>query len=120
MKELDGPEPEQIHQAVQAAPPAAPLVEGDRVDFAAIYRQAQIPSLQFDAEQMLEMIQSYPAEMPLQVKRQALGATIKHMGAAMNITREAIVADATRKIHALAEFEDKAKRAIDNAKDKLR
>src|SRR5438874_1445624 len=113
MKELDGPEPDQIHQAVQAAPPAAPVMQGDQVDFGAIYRQAQIAPLQFGAEQMLEMIQSYPGEMPLPIKRQALDATLKHMGAAMHITREAIVADATRKITALAAFEEAAKRERD-------
>ena len=85
---------------MQAAPPSAPLRQGDQVDFRAIYRQAQIAPLQFDAEQMLEMIQSYPGEMPLAIKRQALDATLTHMGRAMNITKEAIVADATRKITA--------------------
>jgi len=113
MKELEGPEPEQIHRAVQAAPPAAPIVTDGRVALDAIYRQAGIPAMPFGAEQMLEMIQSYPTEMPLPIKRQALDATLTHMGRAMNITKEAIVADATRKITALAAFEEAAKRERD-------
>lgn len=125
MKELDGPEPDQIHQAVQsAAPEAAPVLPGDQVDFGAIYRQAQIAPLQFGAEQMLEMIQSYPGEMPLPIKRQALDATLKHMGAALHITKEVIVADATRKLTALAAFEETAKRERDGvmsaAQEKVR
>jgi hypothetical protein len=124
MKELDGPEPEQIHQAVQAAAPAETVIQGDAVDFSAIYRQAQIPPLQFGAEQMLGMIQSYPTEMALPLKREALDATMKHMGAAMHITKEAIVADATRKITALAAFEEAQKRERDSvttaAQEKVR
>lgn len=109
LKELDGPEPEQIRQAVQTAPPAAPPVRDGRVDYAAIYQKAQIPAMPFGAEQTLEMINSYPSDMPLPTRRQALDAALKTMGRAMNVTKEAIVADASRKLNALAAFEETAK-----------
>src|SRR5688572_4459599 len=46
------------------APPAAAL-QGDRVDFAAVYRQAGVAPIAFQAEQTLELIQSLPADLPL-------------------------------------------------------
>jgi hypothetical protein len=92
-----------------------PAAQGGQVDFAAIYGHAQIQPLPFGAEQTLELIQSYPADMPLPVRRQALDATLKTMGRAMNITKETIVADASRKINALAAYEEAAKRERDTA-----
>jgi hypothetical protein len=115
LKELEGPEPEQIQQAVQAAGPVLPAATGGPVDFPTIYAQAQIQPLPFGAEQTLELIQSYPADMPLPLRRQALDATLKTMGRAMNITKEAIVADASRKINALAAYEEAAKQERDAA-----
>jgi hypothetical protein len=115
LKELEGPEPEQIQKAVQAGGPALPAVQGGKVDFPAIYSQAQISPMPFGAEQTLELIQSYPSDMPLPIRRQALDATLKTMGRAMNLTKEAIVADASRKINALAAFEETAKRERDTA-----
>jgi hypothetical protein len=115
LKELEGPEPEQIQQAVQAAGPVLPAAQGGQVDFTSIYAQAQIQPLPFGAEQTLELIQSYPADMPVPIRRQALDATLRTMGRAMNITKEAIVADASRKINALAAYEEAAKRERDAA-----
>ncbi len=118
LKELEGPEPEQIEQAVGtavAAAPTAPTIQDGHLDFTAIYGQAQIPAQAFGAEQTLELIQSYPPDMALPVRRQALDAALKTMGRAMNITKESIVADASRKLNALAAYVEAAQRQRDAA-----
>jgi hypothetical protein len=96
------------------APPPAAVTDG-KVDFGAIYRAAGIEPLAFTAEQTLELIQSLPAELPLETKRQTVAASLNTMGKAMNVGKEQVVLDAHRKLDALAAFEESSKAQRDTA-----
>jgi hypothetical protein len=71
---------------------------------AAIYSAAKLPPAPFAAEQMLDMLASLPAELPLDTKRQTVKVTLGALGKTMGATPETIVADASRKIAALAAY----------------
>jgi hypothetical protein len=116
LRELDGPEPEQIHQAVQAAAPAAlsPLQDG-RVDFSTVYRQAQISASVFGAEQAYELLQSFPDDMGPAGRHEAFEERVRSLGRAVSVTRETIVADTSRKLNALSAFEDATRNERDAA-----
>jgi hypothetical protein len=74
--------------------------------FAPIYTRAGLPPVSYSAEQMLEMITSLPAELALATRRQTVNAMLKGMGAALGASPETIVADASRKLAALAAYDD--------------
>ena len=87
---------------IKAAPAKAPLVAPDgKVNLPAIYQHAGLPTTPFSAEQMLEMLSSLPAEVPLDTKRQMVKVTLGALGKSMGATPETIVADASRKLAAL-------------------
>jgi uncharacterized coiled-coil protein SlyX len=102
--------------APNAAPPDAPpvLMSDGALDFGALYRQANLPAAPFTAEQMLEMLTSLPADLPLETKRQTVKVTLGAMGKAIGATSETIIADASRKLAALAAYaEANAKQTAD-------
>jgi hypothetical protein len=72
-----------------------------KTDFALIYKQAHLPDSPFTAEQMLDMLNSLPQELPLDTKRQTVKVTLTSMGKTLGVTPETIVADASRKLSAL-------------------
>ena len=123
LEELDGPGLQQIEAGAQAAAAVPPLQNG-QVDFTAIYAQSSIDVMPFGAERTLELIQSYPADMTVEVRRQALDAALKPICTAMNVTKEALVTDATRKLNALAGFVDATQKERDavagQAQEKIR
>jgi hypothetical protein len=85
----------------------APTVSADgKADFAAIYQQAGLPAAPFSAEQMRDMLQSLPPELPLSTKRQTVAVTLGAVGKSIGATPETIVADASRKLAALAAYTD--------------
>ena len=94
--ESDGPDLQDID--VKNVPVPAP---GAPTDFQAIYNAAKLPASPFSAEQMLEMLQSLPSELPLDTKRQTVKVTLASLGKTMGATPETIVADASRKLAAL-------------------
>ena len=112
------PAPRTVEQVVQQAPgpnldqiqvPAEvvkqPLLMGDGTpDFGAIYSQAGVPQAVFGADEAHQVIGSLPVELPLDVKRKTVGATLTAMGKAMGVTTDTVVADASRKIAALSSF----------------
>jgi len=102
LKKMDGPALTEV--TVSSAEVPAPA-EGGSLDFGGIYQVAALPSTPFSAEQTLEMIQSFPANLPLDMKRMAVNATISTMGKTLGVTPESIVADASRKLAALAAYE---------------
>ena len=96
----DEPNLNQIEMTRQ--PPNA-VGEGE-LDFAAIYAAANLPPTQFGADEMLNVLRSMPADVPLQTKRVTVKAVLNGM-ANMGASPENIVADASRKLAALQAFE---------------
>ncbi len=99
VRDADGPNLDQI-QVNPARLPAGNL------DFQAIYQSASLPAAPFSAEQVVELMAELPAELPLETKRQTLKVSINAMGKAIGATPESIVADASRKLAALAAYTD--------------
>jgi len=92
-------QPSQVQQVSVAAP-------GGQVNFTDIYKQANVPSAAFTAEQALDMINSLPADLPIEVRRQTVRVTMAAMGKATGVDAESVVADASRKLAALDSFAD--------------
>jgi len=100
VREAPGPNLEEID-----VPAAASLTGTDgKVDFVALYRMAGLPPASFTAEQTLDMLASMPSELPLETKRQTVKVTLGAMGKALGATPDTIVADASRKLAALAAY----------------
>lgn len=103
--------PKTVAQVVRDAPgpnldeikagAVSPLKASGEVDFAAIYAGAKLPQAPLPAEQVLEMLHSLPAQLPLEVKRQTVKATLIAVGKNLGASPETIVADASRKLAAL-------------------
>jgi hypothetical protein len=104
VREGKGPNLDQI-QVDAGRVPATEKPDGS-VHFAAIYQAAKLPSVLYGAEQILEMLSSLPADLPLDTKRQMVKAAMNSMGKAIGATPEIIVADASRKLAALAAYAD--------------
>ena len=96
-----GPNLNQITMQVSGAPP---LSEDGMLDFVSLYKQAKLPSANYTAEQALAMLNQLPTNLPLDVKRQTVKVMLSSLGASMGATPETIVADASRKLAALAAF----------------
>ncbi len=103
VQDSDGPNLNEIKVAPEAIPLAT---EGKPLDFANIYRAANLPETAFGAEQMLETLASLPSELPLETKRLTVRAMLSTIGKSSGATPETIVADASRKLAALASFEN--------------
>lgn len=82
------------------------LAPGGVPNFDKVYSNASLPKSSFGAEQALEVIDSLPADLPLNVKRATVHATLSAMGKAMGVDTDSVVADASRKMAALGAFED--------------
>ena len=86
--------------------PATPVSSIERadgsIDFAAIYASAGLTTSPFTAEQVLEILAALPAELPIEAKRATMKVTLNAMGATLGVTPETVVADASRKLAALA------------------
>lgn len=102
VRETEGPNLDEIKMD---APPA-PAAPGDVIEPAAIYKAAKLPTSPFSAEQMLDMLASLPVELPLDTRRQTVNVTFGALGKSLNATPETVVADASRKIAALAAYEE--------------
>jgi hypothetical protein len=112
VRDSPGPNLDQIEVSHDAPPPAQD--KSGKIDYSPIYRQAKLPDSEFTAEQMLDMLSSLPAELPLETKRQTVKVTLNSMGKALGATPETIVADASRKLAALASYvESLGKRTAD-------
>lgn len=114
VRDSPGPNLDEIKVAA-AAPPPAPSPDG-KFDFTPIYQHANLPPAPFSCEQMLEILQSLPAELPLEMKRQTVKVTLGAMGKSIGATPETIVADTSRKLAALADYEENVnKKAVEYA-----
>jgi hypothetical protein len=101
VQDAPGPDLNQIQFEATGAPPTT--TEGT-LDFALIYKQAKLPGASYTAEQTLAMLAQLPENLPLEIKRQTVGVMLASLGASMGATPETIVADASRKLAALAAF----------------
>lgn len=119
VRETKGPNLDEVKvdPAQISASASAPggILSGDKIDFAAIYRAANLPTSAFGAEQMLETLGSLPVELPLETRRATVRAMLRTLGKSTGATPETVIADASRKIAALASFEAfMAKKAADS------
>lgn len=88
-------------------PPAEPIIGSDgHINFDSIYRLANLPTVAFTAEQILELFASLPADLPLESKRATIRVTLGAMAKSLGITTEQIVADASRKLAALVSYDE--------------
>ena len=108
MHDADGPDLDQIKAGVAASSPsgASPSEAGKALDAPAIYAAAKLPAAPFSAEQMLDMLASLPSELPLETRRQTVKVTLSALGKTMGASPETIVADASRKVAALAAYSE--------------
>ncbi len=102
VKESPGPNLDEIKPT---ATPSVPVIdESGAVSFSSIYSMANLPASPFSAEQVLELLASFPADLPIESKRATVKITINAMAKATGVTPDAIVADASRKLAALAAY----------------
>lgn len=108
VREQPGPNLEDIKVAAPTpTAPSEPIIRPDgTVNFNAIYSLAALPTASFTAEQVLELLASLPAELPLSTKRTALKVTLDTMAKTVGVTSETVVADASRKLASLATYAD--------------
>ncbi len=99
VQRADGPDLDQIEITREPAG----VIGDTELDFAGIYAAAKLPQTQFGASEMLNVLHSMPAEVPLQTKRVTVKAILGGM-ANMGASPENIVADASRKLAALDAF----------------
>lgn len=105
VRDASGPDLDAVSAGLAVAGPPTLRPDG-MVDFAALYAQFNVPAAPFTAEQMLDMLGSLPADLPLDTKRQTVKVTLGAMGKAIGMTAETIVADASRKLAALAAYSE--------------
>lgn len=88
-----------------ATGPTTPIIDqSGNVNFNAIYDLAKLPPSPFSAEQVLELLATLPADLPIESKRSTVKITVNAMAKATGVTTESIVADASRKLAALAAY----------------
>lgn len=87
------------------------------VQFGVIYALAKLPTAPFTAENVLEVLASLPAELPIEAQRTTVKVTLGAMAKTSGASMESVVADASRKLAALTSYaESFAKQAEDYAK----
>jgi hypothetical protein len=111
VRETEGPNLDEIKVPESAQAPD-PAPDG-RPNFANIYKLAGLPPAPFTAEQVLELINTLPAELPIDTKRQTVKITLAAMTKTMGVTTDTIVADASRKLVALATFAESYQKQAD-------
>jgi hypothetical protein len=108
VRDADGPSLDQIKVPASTPPPTS-TADG-KLDFTAVYQQANLPPAAFTAEQMLDLLTSLPPELPLETKRQTVKASLSALGKSIGTTPETIVADASRKLAALGAYAENLSR----------
>jgi hypothetical protein len=102
VRETPGPNLDEIKPAATIS---GPIIDASGVvNFSSIYALANLPTSPFSAEQVLELLATLPAELPIEAKRATVKVTVNAMAKATGVTAEAIVADASRKLAALAAY----------------
>ncbi|HVT13712.1 MAG TPA: hypothetical protein VHE55_15715 [Fimbriimonadaceae bacterium] len=104
VRDSPGPNLDQIK--IPEVPQAQPMKADGTIDFKAIYGMANVQDAPFTAEQLLDLLATLPPELPLEARRQTVKITIQAMAKTVAVTPEIIVADASRKLAALAAYEE--------------
>ena len=102
VRDASGPNLDEIGK--QTTPTAPNVTTGEPLKPAEIYVAAKLPPTPFAAEQMLEMLASLPKELPLETRRATVKITLNALGKSVGASPETIVADASRKVAALASY----------------
>jgi hypothetical protein len=102
VRESPGPNLDEIKPAATLNVPV--IDASGTVNFSAIYTMANLPASPFSAEQVLELLATLPAELPIDAKRATVKVTVNAMAKATGVNADAIVADASRKLAALAAY----------------
>lgn len=76
-------------------------------DFLPVYAASNLVPGTFTAEQALEIIRSMPPELPIELRRKTVSASIGTLGKTLGVTPESIAADAALKIAAIEDFQSK-------------
>lgn len=124
-REQPGPNLDEIKAPAPApAAPAQPVIGPDgKIHYEAIYALAKLPTSAFTAEQVLELLASLPAELPISAKRTTLKVTLDTMSKTLGVSSETVVADASRKLAALAayseSYSDQAKLYVSKAETEI-
>ncbi len=99
--------PEPTATPTPTAEPAEPVMNADgSINFNAIYKLASLPKSPYTAEEILELFATLPAELSLDTKRATVRVTLSAMAKTLGVSTEQIVADASRKLTALAAYND--------------
>ena len=102
VRESPGPNLDEIKPI---ANPTTPIIDpSGAVNFTAIYELAKLPSSPFSAEQVIDLLATLPSDLPIETKRSTVKITVNAMSKATGVTTESIVADASRKLAALAAY----------------
>lgn len=102
VREQPGPNLDEIKAP---AAPIEPVIDAaGNIHFHSIYKLAGLTDSPFTAEQVLELLGSLPAELPIEAKRATLKVTLNAMAKTTGVTPETVVADASRKLAALAAY----------------
>jgi hypothetical protein len=105
VRESPGPNLDEIK--IPATPtPQQVLRDDGTVDFAAIYGMAQLAPSPFTAEQVIDLMATMPGDLPIETKRQAVRMTLGAMSKTVGVSPETVIADASRKLAALASYSD--------------
>lgn len=102
-----GPNLEEIKAPNSPPKDTEPILRNDgKVSFAALYRMASLPDVPMSAEQVLELLNSLPPELPIETKRATLKVTLGAMTKSTGATLESVIADTSRKLAALEAYEE--------------
>lgn len=114
VREQPGPNLDEIKVPEPAKAQVQPLRPDGTVDCNAIYGMANVTGSPFTAEQLLDLLATLPPELPLEARRQTVKITLQAMSKTVAVSPEVIVADASRKLAALASYaEGYSKQAAD-------
>ena len=107
LKETPGPTLEEIKMPQPPAQPTEPVIDAaGNVRFSTIYQMAGLPETPLTAEQVLEVLASFPADLPIATQRATMKVTINAMSKSTGASEESVVADTSRKLAALNAFHD--------------
>jgi hypothetical protein len=104
VEQTEGPNLDQISVNEEKAKEA--IDASGNVNFEVVYTSAGLTKTNFGAEEALQVINSLPPELEINVKRATVQATLTAMGKAMGVNTTTVVADASRKIAALSAYQD--------------
>lgn len=117
VREMPGPNLDEIQAPVKEEPANLPVIGSNgEVQFEAIYKMAKLPTEVFTAENVLELFAQLPPDLPMASKRATLNVTLNAMAKTGGVSIESVLADASRKLAALASYsESYEKQALDFA-----